>query len=99
VVWLSIGAANVSSLGQLIEHKILVSKIGLAAQETACPATISIICPEVNNNPQKISVGPKITEELHRESGKAPVHSLSTPKKGLFFLLKISRLATVERGI
>ena len=61
--WLSIDPTSGSSTGQAIEHTVSVNKDGLATQDESYSATITVICPEGYNNPQKVTVSLTITKE------------------------------------
>jgi hypothetical protein len=61
--WLRIDPANGSSSGQVVEHAISIDKTNLSAREEPYSATITVVCAEAYNNPQKVSVSLQMTSE------------------------------------
>lgn len=61
--WLEVEPASGASSGEVREHSVRVNKEGLAAQENAYTATITIACSQAYNNPQRVSVSLKIDRE------------------------------------
>lgn len=61
--WLSVEPASGSSSGQLVEHAILINKAGLSAREVGYEGTITVVCPEAYNNPQRVQVSLHISAQ------------------------------------
>ncbi|MBM3284451.1 MAG: hypothetical protein FJY81_01100, partial [Candidatus Aminicenantes bacterium] len=72
--WLSIEPASGTSSGQVNEHAVRIDKEGLAAQENAYTATITVTCAQAYNNPQRATVSLKIDREPPPEISVTPLN-------------------------
>lgn len=96
--WLSIEPANGSSTGQLVEHTILINKAGLAARDDDYKATITIVCSEAYNNPQRVSVSLNINKEPPPEIWVRPPEITFAAKVGKNPSAQTLRVKNVGKG-
>ncbi|MGB7297131.1 MAG: choice-of-anchor D domain-containing protein [Candidatus Aminicenantales bacterium] len=80
--WLSVEPAGGSSMGQLVEHTILINKAGLAARDDGYEATISVVSPEAYNNPQRVHVSLKISAQPPPKIWARPEEMMFSAKVG-----------------
>jgi hypothetical protein len=70
--WVSVEPPSGTSSGQMNEHTIVIDKSGLTAQDADHTATVTIVCPEAYNNPQKVTVRLTVTKEPPPEISASP---------------------------
>jgi hypothetical protein len=80
--WLSVEPSSGSSSGQLVSHTILINKAGLAAQDAEYEATVTIDSSDAYNNPQRLSVGLKVSSQPPSEIWFSPQGMNFTVKTG-----------------
>ena len=80
--WLSVEPANGSSSGQVVAHTILINKAGLAAQDAEYQATVTIDSSDAYNNPQRLSVGLRVSSQPPSEIWVSPQGISFTAKTG-----------------
>jgi archaellum component FlaG (FlaF/FlaG flagellin family) len=96
--WLSVEPANGSSTGQLVEHSILINKAGLVARDDDYEATITIVCSEAYNNPQRLSVSLKISKEPPPEIWVSPLEMKFAVKVGKNPSAQTLRVKNIGKG-
>ena len=80
--WVTVEPASGTSSGQTNEHTIVIDKSGLAAQDADYTAAITVACSEAYNNPQKVTVGLKLTKEPPPEISVSPKNLTFVAKSG-----------------
>jgi hypothetical protein len=70
--WLTIEPASGTSSGRTNEHAIAVNKEGLTAQESDYAATITVTSSQAYNNPQRVTVSLRISQEPPPEISVTP---------------------------
>jgi hypothetical protein len=96
--WLSVEPANGSSTGQLVEHTILINKAGLAARDDDYKATITIVCSEAYNNPQRLNASLKISAEPPPEIWVSPLEITFAAQVGKNPSARTLRVKNVGKG-
>jgi hypothetical protein len=96
--WLRIDPANGSSSGQVVEHAISIDKANLSARGEPYSATITVVCAEAYNNPQKVSVSLQITTEPPPEIWVSPAELSFTAKLGTNPSPQTIRLKNTGKG-
>ena len=96
--WLRIDPANGSSSGQVVEHAISIDKTNLSAREEPYSATITVVCAEAYNNPQKVSVSLQMTSEPPPEIWVSPSDLSFTAKLGTNPSSQTIRLKNTGKG-
>jgi len=96
--WLRIDPANGSSSGQFVEHTILIDKTNLSAREDPYSATISVVCAEAYNNPQKVRVTLQLSAEPPPEIWVRPAELSFTANLGTNPSSQTIRLKNTGKG-
>ena len=80
--WLRVEPESGASSGQLVEHTIIIDKQNLSARDEAYAATISVICSQAYNNPQRVAVNLRVSQEPPPVIGVTPNELRFTAKLG-----------------
>jgi len=97
--WLKIEPANGSSSGQVVGHVISIDKGNLSARDEPYSATITVVCSEAYNNPQKVSVSLQLSSEPPPEIWVSPAELSFTAKLGTNPASQTIRLKNIGKGI
>jgi hypothetical protein len=96
--WLRVEPASGSSTGQLVEHTISIDKHSLAARNEAYSATISVVCAEAYNNPQRVGVTLKVNQEPPPTIGVSPSELSFAAKPGTNPAAQVLRVKNIGQG-